>query len=79
MMISGAAEEDGDAPDLRGAYGLDGAAMMAVLAQQRGVFVGGRLQLPAEMRIEGGREGVAHGLVSEARRGVVRWIRVGGE
>jgi len=36
MVCSVAAEEDGDAPDRRGAYGLDGVAMMAALADQPG-------------------------------------------
>jgi hypothetical protein len=34
MICSGVAEDDGDAPDRRGAYGFDGVAMLTALAYQ---------------------------------------------
>jgi hypothetical protein len=36
MICSVAADDDGDAPDRRGAYGFDGVAMLTALADQRG-------------------------------------------
>lgn len=36
MICSEAADDDGDAPERRGAYGLDGVAMVAALAAQPG-------------------------------------------
>lgn len=75
MVCSVAADEDGDAPERRGAYGLDGVAMMAALADQPGVstlFGVPSAQLPTKMRREGGRESVTHGLAGadRGRRGL---------
>jgi hypothetical protein len=61
MVCSVAADEDGDAPERRGAYGFDGVAMTAALADQPGVsslFGVPSAQLPTKMRIEGGPESV---------------------
>jgi hypothetical protein len=72
MVCSAAADDDGDAPDRRGAYGLlDGVAMMAALADQRVPVALGmpNFQLPAQMRIQSRRQVVTHGPVS-ALRGV---------
>lgn len=71
-------DEDGDAPDLRGAYGFDGVAMMTALAGEPGVN-GLRKepflyvcvpspQLPMQMWIECRSELVTHGL-STAQEG----------
>jgi hypothetical protein len=67
MVCSAAAEDDGEAPERRGEYGLDGVAMVAAPADQPGRVLGGcwpGLQLPAQMRIQRRREGVAHGLAA---------------
>jgi hypothetical protein len=67
MICSAAADDEGDAPERRGAYGFDGVAMMAALAGQPGAsfsqYVRG-VQLPTKMRVQGCRQIVTHGLAS---------------
>jgi hypothetical protein len=73
MVCSVAADEDGDAPERRGAYGFDGVAMTAALADQPGVsslFGVPSAQLTTKMRIEGGSVTWTGGCGSKECRGL---------